>query len=458
LPFLLIYILQIAEKIIIKITALLKNNNIYHCPMSGIHIKKYFLCLFLILVFIDTLAQTGNHVFTGAQMTNFGTISLSTPASKTWSTDRLATPGYFSATNVATYSNASDLNNINGYVKKYGNQAFTFPVGNGTDLRTLTIGAPTSVTDAYATAWILGNPSGNLDPTGPNGGPHNVLSVTFPVRAVSIVGQWDWQAGVDMGNTGDGVSLSITASIPDMTSFANTPSLRLVGWNGSSWIDLSGSATATGNTENSSLSGYMQAGISAIGIGSTWYVLPVKLLSFTAREKACGASLNWTTTNEENMERYEIEQSNNGNTYVKSGVVNARGTNNETKYAFTTSQSATDAYYRLKMVDKDGSYSYSQVEHVKINCKTSNNNVTVYPNPVTDGYLFLNFSTESTGAAKIMLNNALGQQLKTLDIKVNAGNNIIKFESGRLPKGIYFIQIISTGNKSIFQAQKIIVE
>ena len=426
--------------------------------MSRICVSKLFFLSLLALIFVNTNAQTGNKVFTGAEMANFGTINLPTPAGKTWATDRLSSPGYFSATNGAVYSGASDANNINGYVKKYGNQAFTFPVGTGADLRTLSISAPGSLTDAYATAWILGDPSGNLDPTGPNGGPHDITSTTFPIYSVSNIGQWDWQTGIDMGNTGDGVGLTITVSMPDLTAFAVPVGLRLVGWNGTSWVDLSGWPTASGNTENSTITGTMIAGISAIGIGSTFWVLPLKLLSFNAKEKGCAASLNWATAEEQNTAYFEIEQSSNGNSFSKVGVVNAKGGSNNNTYAFTTSQTTGENYFRLKMVEKNGSFTYSAVEHVKINCNIPYGFINVYPNPVKEGFVNLNFVSGSTRAARIVLTNATGQQIITKDIAIVSGNNFIKFEMNKIPKGLYFIQLIHVDNKAIFQPQKIIVE
>lgn len=412
----------------------------------------------MIQVFLYTQSQTGNKVFTGAEMVNFSTISLSTPGGQSWLTDRLATPGYFSVTNGATYSNSSDAYNINGYVKKYGNQAYTFPVGNGVDLRTLRISAPTAATDSYATAWILGDPSGNLDPTGPNGGPHDVTSVTFPVYAVSRVGQWDWQAGVDMGTTGDGINLTITVSIPDMTVFSLASNLRLVGWNGTSWIDLSGMPTATGNTENSTLFGYMQAGISAVAIGSAWWVLPVKLVSFTAQEKACSAELNWSTADEESFDHFEIERSGNAISFQKISTVNAKGNKTENNYSYTINQDVPESYYRLKMVNKDGSLTYSPVKYVKINCKPNTRFIKLYPNPVNNGNVFLSFGSEISGVAQIVLFNEAGQQVTKTKTTLTNGNNNIIIDVSHLPKGIYFIHLITADHKSLFQPQKIIRE
>lgn len=212
-------------------------------------------------------AQTGNHVFSGSEAVNFGTIDLATPASKTWSTDRMANPGYFSAYFPgAVYTGASDANNVNGYVKKYGNEIFTFPVGTGNDLRTLAISAPAATTDAYATAWILGHPKYTPDPTNGNA-VHDTALVGTGIKRVTNVGQWDWQS---LGTTNS--TLNVTASMPDLKNFAPIGHLRLVGWDGTKWINLSGVTAPTSNTENSLISGTIaaaqQSGIHAISIGS----------------------------------------------------------------------------------------------------------------------------------------------------------------------------------------------
>ncbi|OJW71295.1 MAG: hypothetical protein BGO59_03525 [Spirosoma sp. 48-14] len=221
------------------------------------------LMLFCGLIIQDAFSQSGNFVPSGGEAVNYGTISLGT--STAWSTARTATPGYFAASGTATYTNASDANNINGYVKHYvkaANQGFTFPVGSGTDLRTLTTSGAIPNGISLATAWIVGDPSGNLDPTAPNAGAHNIASLGSGITAVSSVGQWDW---ID-NNAGGGVT--VTVSIPDVSGFANSAArLRLVGWNGSQWVNLSGNTGASGVTENSTLSGTMIPGITAIGIG-----------------------------------------------------------------------------------------------------------------------------------------------------------------------------------------------
>lgn len=229
--------------------------------------------LALMLSFFYTLVSytQNNHVFSGGEMVNYGKIDIAFISTVNWSSDRKRLPGYFSVIDNGMFIGYSDEANINGYIKKYGNTSFLFPVGNGKDLRTLEISAPSKTTDAYAVAWIEGDPTKNTDQTGPHAGQHPITAISAPIKEVSNIGQWDWQTGEagDLGGdaTGNGMGLTITVSIPDMRSFAEPAALRLVGWNGSNWIDLSNNPTANGNTEDSQLSGIMIPGISALAIG-----------------------------------------------------------------------------------------------------------------------------------------------------------------------------------------------
>lgn len=426
--------------------------------MKKLYLKNSSLAFLLTFIISNINAQSSFRIGTGSEMANFSTLDLASSGVQTWTTDRLSTPGYFSAKIGAFFTGATDSSNINGYLKKYGNELYTFPVGSGTDLRTLTMSAPSLITDAYATAWIPGDPSGNADPTGPDGGPHDINSRTSPITTVSNVGQWDWQTGIDLGATGNGAGLTITVSIPDMTAFSTTAGLRLVGWNGTDWVDLSGSPTATGTAINSTLSGTMVAGISAIGIGSIDLPLPVKLVSFIAQNSGCNAVLNWTTANEQNMSDFEIEQSDDGSVFHSAGVVSTKGNNQSNNYSFTLNQSSVINYYRLKIIDINGYYTYSSVTMVKTNCAIKSEIITVYPNPVKNGIVSISFTSPINNAAKLMLINESGQTFISMDMAINAGTNLAKLQLNQIPKGTYLIKLVSTGNKFAFQAQKIIVQ
>ena len=175
-------------------------------------------------------------------------------------TDRSAPQGFFSFIGAATASDQTDEAHVDGYVKKYGNTVFTFPIGDGVDLRALTISAPQNATDEFAVAWIAGDPSVTTDPTNGNTN-HPITSIGNGIESVSALGQWDWVAF-----SGDGMGITVTVSIPDLSAFASASDLRLVGWNGSEWI-LLGMTGSTGNAEDDELSGVMLPGIEAVGIG-----------------------------------------------------------------------------------------------------------------------------------------------------------------------------------------------
>lgn len=232
---------------------------------------SYLLFILVFLPLINLSAQ--NYVGTGGEFYT-GNIGYDFTTSTVWQTDKSSNPGYYSwGSGATTYTGLSKTNNINGYVKKYGTDAFVFPIGTigttGPEFRTLSIATRTtggSATNAYAAAWIAGDPTTELDPTSSNA-THPITSVSGVILEVSPSGQWDWQ---DLTSTGAG--LGITVSIPAITAttgvFNQASNLRLVGWNGSVWKAL-GTTGASGLTNYSTLSGTMVTGIEAIGIGAS---------------------------------------------------------------------------------------------------------------------------------------------------------------------------------------------
>lgn len=424
--------------------------------------KKRTLNFALLLLTTNIFSQ-GNHVFSGGEAANHGVIDLATPGGQSWSTDRASLPGYFSGIMGASFTGASDAANINGYVKKYGNESFTFPVGTGTDIRTVLINNNAGLnSDAYSMAWIVGDPSNNLDPTGPNMGAHSVISMGAGIVSVSPIGQWDWEVGdagnLGTGTTGTGLGLPITVSIPDMSNFATIADLRLVGWNGTQWIDLSGGSTANGNTENSTLTGSMVAGITAIAIGSTSFILPVKLVSFSAKEQNCMVEVSWITAEEINSSKYELEQSTDGIYFNKIATVNSRNADNGSSYFTTIKQQKQNSYYRLKMVDKDGRFEYSGIISLRSNCSGVIDHMNLYPNPVTTstGQLTLEFNLKYTGNVRIAITNSLGQELINQYITIISGVEVYKLNSNSLQAGVYYLQMIDASGNRIGLPQKFI--
>jgi hypothetical protein len=398
-----------------------------------------------------------NYVFSGSEVLNFDILDLSIKRGTSWSSERTSNPGYFSLIEQAKYIGYSDQANVDGYVKKYGNTPFLFPVGSGKDLRTLEISKPTNVTDAFATSWIEGDPGKNIDPTAPNAGKHSVESVTGPIVSVSKVGQWDWQIGANdnlgQGTTGNGVGLTITVSIPDMSRFANTSELRLVGWNGTAWIDLSGKPTATGNLENSELSGTMILGITAIAIGKIESIPDIKLKNIYVISSGCNTILKWETSFENSSSSINIEQSLDGlNFYQIASLPSTPSTSGNT-YSKIVVQQFGVAYYRLKLINSNGTYSYSHVISFDNKCNEMNS-IQIFPNPVADNEILnIRLTTLYEGPCNLMIQNSIGQIVYKKSVEIKQGINYLTPDIKNLSHGSYSIKITGTNGVQIITSK-----
>ncbi len=414
--------------------------------------KHFFFFISTLLTVLNGFAQA-NHVFSGGEALNFGIVDISINTSTTWSSERSEHPGYFSLLEQASYVGYSDQVNIDGYIKKYGNTPFEFPVGTGKDLRTLEISKPKDASDAYATAWIEGNPSNNLDPTAPFAGKHSVFAVTETISSVSIVGQWDWQVGADenlgAGTTGSGAGLIITISIPDMSHFADASELRMVGWNGKSWVDLSGKSTSSGNKENDKLSGTMIPGISAIAIGKATKNHNVKLSSFAATPFNCNTLLKWETSAENNNSTFTIERSPDYNHFHTILSLPTSGSPSGNLYTKEIVQPLGTSYYRLKIQYSDGSFEYSPTDSITNKCNEIEY-MRVFPNPVVSNQnINLLFTTSYTGIAQLMIFKMNGQKILSKSVQVKSGTNEMSIEIKNLISGSYFINLLGSKGEKI---------
>lgn len=90
--------------------------------------------------------------------------------------------------------------------------------------------------------------------------------------------------------------------------------------------------------------------------------LPVELSSFTLSSTTTTARLNWTTASEKNTSRFAVEMSNDGLTFREIGEVLAGGSSSTPRaYSFISTHLDVAAYYRLKIIDTDNTFSYSPV-------------------------------------------------------------------------------------------------
>ena len=174
-------------------------------------------------------------------------------------------------------------------------------------------------------------------------------------------------------------------------------------------------------------------------------VLPLKLLSFKGKKQDGSILLNWVTANELQVNRFEIERSNDGSAYQKAGTVLASGTGSANKYySFTdVAPFVKDNYYRLKMIDNDGKFTYSNVLAFH-----GDEPVTMYidnikPNPFSD-MLTATVVVQQAGELRIQLMDMTGRIAMSMNYTAKAGDNSIVLNNlAHLTAGVYFIKIIA---------------
>lgn len=112
--------------------------------------------------------------------------------------------------------------------------------------------------------------------------------------------------------------------------------------------------------------------------------LPVTFISFTGSlyENQQIAYLEWSTASEQNNQGFYVEKSIDGDAFTEIGFVNGNGTTKEVQeYTYLDQDPETSSYYRLRQVDYDGQYAYSDLIYVSLVPSLSYDPVSIYPNP-----------------------------------------------------------------------------
>jgi len=180
-------------------------------------------------------------------------------------------------------------------------------------------------------------------------------------------------------------------------------------------------------------------------IGEAGGPTAVKLTSFTASLlNNSSASLRWTTQNEFNNDYFDIERSDDGIHFTSRGKVNGNGTTSIVhSYSFNDviNTSSPIVYYRLKVFDTDGQYSFSKVIALRIKGTTSMGNFEVFPNPFLNHIKVSLFSNADLNAY-IRIISFDGKELMKRNVELQKGDNIIVLKDlGLLPPGSYLLEV-----------------
>lgn len=266
-----------------------------------------------------------------------------------------------------------------------------------------------------------------------------------------------------MGNIVAGTTapaISIYANDPTNPSF--TPTIHLMfGVAGSNVLPVQ-VASATASSLNftdialaTGTTGYYYADITIAGnrtiTAPIWYtkntIVPVKLLSFAATLNSLKqVQLTWTTTNEINLQSFVVEKSFDGTSFTSIDIVSAKNNSSINQYN-TVDKTLLErvTYYRLKQLDADGKFSYSNI--IAINPTTSTiNTVSIYPNP-TRGIAQLNIHSTASSKAAIMVMDLAGRIVLHANIDVVKGSQITQLDVSKLSQGNYQLTVLLNNEK-----------
>ncbi len=180
-------------------------------------------------------------------------------------------------------------------------------------------------------------------------------------------------------------------------------------------------------------------------------VLPVKLSEFKLTSQGGKVLLSWTSEQEINSEKFEIERSSDSKSWNTIGSVNASGNVSVSKsYSFTDANPINGSnYYRLKMIDLDTKFEYSSIKTVNISASFQ---VASNPNPASN-VLNVSISSQNLNSYSIKLFNRTGQLVHSQKVRGSITKTPVVITN--YPEGSYFLEI--SDDRGFKQVNKVVI-
>ena len=337
--------------------------------------------------------------------------------------------------------NSSNDSHIVGSVAKIGDTTFTFPVGDGTYLREVSITAPSNPTDRFECSYIHADPS----PTYPD----NALDLTLD----HISSCEYWMLNRTNGSSNVKVHLSWDSNTSCGVTAIND--LRVAKWDGTTWLDL-GNGGTTGNTTAGTIeTSSVVTSFSPFTLASSTSAnpLPITLLNFDAtyNKTKRKVDLAWQTYSEINNDYFTIERTQNGEDWEFVSTLDGAGFSQGTKSYESEDKAPYEglSYYRLKQTDFDGNFTYSAIRSVSID-HTEQHAFQVFPNPVINS---LNLISYEFPISSYQLINGNGQLIENVTLQEDQFQSTIDMSG--FANGMYYLVVFDDNHSESLKISKI---
>ncbi len=184
-------------------------------------------------------------------------------------------------------------------------------------------------------------------------------------------------------------------------------------------------------------------------------VLPLNQLSLDAVVKEKDVELLWRTTHEVGVKQHIVEKSVDAIKYTPIGSVAAQNNENNSYSLVDVSPAGNVSFYRIKALDNDGSYRYSNTVKVVFNNEV-NTGMAVYPNPAR-GTVQLRLSNLPAGRYQVILSDGMGRVTTATTIEVNESLRVMNMPLPINAVGIYQLTLRNAEGKSV-KSEKLLIQ
>ncbi|MEO9022999.1 MAG: T9SS type A sorting domain-containing protein, partial [Ginsengibacter sp.] len=182
-------------------------------------------------------------------------------------------------------------------------------------------------------------------------------------------------------------------------------------------------------------------------------VLPVTFTSISAAKKGKDIIVQWKVENESGIQQYEVEKSEEGIQFTKAATYAANNSGSGNYSWLDEKASSGYSYYRVRSVGQDAQVQYTQI--VKVLIGKFEASMAIYPNPIVDETIQIQFNNQPAGVYRIKLLTSLGQVILSKEINHSEGNSTkVIHPDQKLAKGVYQLEVVKPGG--IVEVMKVV--